>query len=90
MQCVNRMTKAKTEPAMRDKSVLKGAAAAVMAALMLAGCSSVSEIPYPNLAEVTPAGAPSLSPDQRAAMIEDLKQDQQTHKADATAAIEKR
>ncbi len=74
---------------MRDKSVVKGVAAAA-AALMLAGCSSVSEIPYPNLAEITPAEDPSLSEEERAAMIKDLKQDQQTHKATATAAIEKR
>ncbi|RIA47212.1 hypothetical protein [Dichotomicrobium thermohalophilum] len=75
---------------MRDKSALKGAATAAIAVLMLAGCSSVSEIPYPELAEITPAEDPSLSPEERAAMIEDLKQDQQTHKAAATAAIEKR
>lgn len=75
---------------MRDKSVLKGAAAAAVAAGLLAGCSSVSEIPYPNLAEVTRAEDPGLSPEERTAMIEDLKQDQQTHKAAATAAIEER
>lgn len=75
---------------MRDKSLLTGAVAAVIAAMMLAGCSSVSEIPYPNLAEITPAEDPSLSPEERAAMIEDLKQDQQTHEAAATEAIEKR
>jgi outer membrane murein-binding lipoprotein Lpp len=75
---------------MRDKSVLTGAVATVIAAMMLAGCSSVSEIPYPNLAEITRAEDPSLSPEERAAMIEDLKQDQQTHEAAATEAIEKR
>jgi len=75
---------------MRDDTVLKGAAAAAIAALMLGGCSSVSEIPYPDLADITSTEDPSLSPEERAAMIEDLKQDQQTHEASATAAIEKR
>jgi len=70
--------------------MLKGVAAAATAALMLAGCSSVGEIPYPDLTEITSAEDPSLSPDERSAMIEDLKQDQKTHKASATAAIEKR
>jgi len=81
---------AKTEPAMRDKSVLKGIAAVLLVCLALAGCSSVSEIPYPDLSEITPAKDPSLSEEERSAMIEDLKQEQATHKASATAAIENR
>ncbi len=75
---------------MRDKSIVASAIAAVMGALMLAGCSSVSEVPYPDLGEITAAEDPSLTPEERAAMIETLKRDQQTHKASTKAAIETR
>ena len=70
--------------------MLKGTAVAVIAACGLIGCSSVSEIPYPDLVDITPAEDPSLSPEERAAVIEDLEQDQKTHKASTTAAIENR
>jgi len=73
---------------MRDKSLLAAFTAAIMA-LLLVGCSSVTEAPYPNLGEITPAEDPSLSPEERATMIEELKQERQTHKASTSAAIEK-
>lgn len=75
---------------MRDNTTLKGAIAALAAAFLLSGCSSVAEIPYPNLSEIVRGEAPSLSPEERAAMIEELKQEQQTHKAAAVEDIEKR
>jgi uncharacterized membrane protein len=64
--------------------------AIIIATLGLAGCSSVAEMPYPKLSEIVPAAGPSLSKEERAALIEDLKKEQQTHKVEATKAIETR
>ncbi len=81
---------------MRDKPTKSGVPASVgvmtiiIAAFALAGCSSVAEMPYPKLSEIVPASGPSLSKDERAAMIEDLKKEQQTHKIEATKTIETR
>jgi len=75
---------------MRDKSLFGGAAAALMAALTLGGCSSVAGIPYPKLGDIVRAEGPSLSAEERAAMIENLKHDQESHEASATETIESR
>lgn len=74
---------------MRDKSTVRGAFAALAAAALLAGCS-VSDLPYPKLSEIVPGKDASLSDEEKAAMIEELKKDQKTHKASAEADIEKR
>jgi len=70
--------------------MISGMLAAAMVALALGGCSSVSELPYPKLSEIVPASGPTLSPEERAAMIEDLKKEQQTHKDAAAEDIEAR
>lgn len=75
---------------MREKPIRSGVLAAMIATFALAGCSSVAELPYPNLSEIVPASGPSLSPEERAALIEDLKKEQQTHKESATKDIEAR
>lgn len=75
---------------MREKAIFSGILAGAFAALALGGCSSVAEMPYPKLSEIVPASGPSLSPEERAAMIEDLKKEQQTHKDAATKDIETR
>jgi uncharacterized protein YceK len=75
---------------MRDKPIRAGVLAVMLGTLALAGCSSVAELPFPKLGEIVPADGPSLSPEQRAAVIEDLKKEQQTHEAEATKAIETR
>ena len=74
---------------MRDISSY-GAIVALLATLMLGGCSSVSDIPYPKLSDIVPVDEPRLSAEERAAMIDDLQRDQQTHKAAATTDIETR
>jgi len=78
------------EPAMRDRSIIGGTVAAFVAALALAGCSSVADLPYPKLGEIVPAEDSSLSPEEKAAMIEDLKRDRKTHEAAASQDIESR
>lgn len=74
---------------MRDSSIVRGAFAALAAAVLLAGCG-VSDLPYPKLSEIVPGEDASLSDDEKAAMIEELKKDQKTHKTSAEADIEKR
>ena len=68
----------------------KVAAAALTAAFLAAGCSSVAELPYPKLSEVVRPEDPTLSKAERAALIEELESDQKTHKAEAETEIEKR
>ncbi len=75
---------------MRDTSIRAGVLAVMLAVLALAGCSSVAELPFPKLGQIVPAEGPTLSPEERAAVIEELKKEQQTHAAEATKAIETR
>ncbi|MFP3920173.1 MAG: hypothetical protein ACLFPA_09620 [Dichotomicrobium sp.] len=74
---------------MRDNSIGRGAFAALAAAVLLAGCS-VSDLPYPKLGEIVRGEDASLSDEEKAAMIEELKNDQKRHRASAEADIEKR
>ncbi len=67
-----------------------GAIAALLATLLLGGCSSVADIPYPKLGDIVSVDQPTLSDEERAAMIADLQRDQENHKAAATADIETR
>jgi len=75
---------------MSAKSVIAISVTAALSAAVLSGCSSVAEMPYPKLSDIVPAEGPSLSKEEKAAMIEELKQDQKTHKDAATADIESR
>ena len=75
---------------MRDMSGAGGLMAALIGALAVSGCSSVAEMPYPDLSRIVSVEGPSLSEEERAAMIETLKHDQQTHKDQAAEDIEKR
>jgi len=68
----------------------KGPAAALMAAFLVAGCSSVAELPYPKLSEVVRPEDPTLSKTERAELIEELQAEQKTHKAEAESEIETR
>jgi hypothetical protein len=78
------------EPAMTHKSVVGGVLSVLVAAVALGGCSSVADLPYPKLSEIVPAEDPSLSPEEKAAMIEDLERDRNTHEDAASQDIESR
>ena len=57
---------------------------------LLTGCSSISNIKYPSIANIKRVAKDALTPEQQKTAIEELTLDQKTHQSTAIEDIEKK